>query len=99
MTGATVSSPAVRSSTESPPLHATRASAPTANPAIRRRVPRIHLSSQSSASYPWGALSTIDPFSRIPLSIWRDALLAVSPAEMMKRGNVAAFLAGREAVG
>ena len=33
--------PAVRSSAESPPLHATSASAPTANPAIRRRVPRI----------------------------------------------------------
>jgi indolepyruvate ferredoxin oxidoreductase alpha subunit len=43
-----------------------------------------------------GVLSTVEPFARIPLATWRDALLAVSPTEIVKRANVASFLRGRE---
>ena len=45
-----------------------------------------------------GALSRIEPFSRIPMSLWTEAILALSPVEVMKRGNVASFIRGREAV-
>ena len=45
-----------------------------------------------------GALSRIEPFAQIPPSLWTEAILALSPVEMMKRGNVASFLRGREAV-
>ena len=46
-----------------------------------------------------GALSTIEPLSRLPVSLWQRALLAVSPTDVTRRANMAAFLRGREAVG
>jgi len=52
----------------------------------------------SSNAVALGVLSTIDPFSRLPLGLWTQALLDISPAEMVGRGNVASFLSGRSAV-
>jgi len=43
-----------------------------------------------------GALSKIDPFSRLPIGLWTQALLDLSPVESVGRGNVASFLRGRE---
>jgi indolepyruvate ferredoxin oxidoreductase alpha subunit len=42
-----------------------------------------------------GLLSTVEPLSRIPLPIWQEALLAVSPTLTLKRANMASFLRGR----
>jgi len=52
----------------------------------------------SSNAVALGALSTIDPFSLLPAALWTEALLTLSPTEDVKRGNVASFLRGREAV-
>jgi indolepyruvate ferredoxin oxidoreductase alpha subunit len=43
-----------------------------------------------------GLLSTVEPFSRVPLATWRDALFAVSPSDFVRRANLASFLRGRE---
>ena len=37
-----------------------------------------------------------EPFASVPLGIWQAALLAVSPTDLVKRANLAAFLRGRE---
>jgi len=42
-----------------------------------------------------GLLSTVEPFSNIPESIWQQALLAVSPNEVTKAVNMMAFEKGR----
>jgi hypothetical protein len=44
-----------------------------------------------------GLLSTVEPFSRVPLATWRDALFAVSPSDFVRRANLASFLRGRGA--
>jgi indolepyruvate ferredoxin oxidoreductase alpha subunit len=53
----------------------------------------------SSNAVALGTLSTVAPFDRLPLGLWTQALLDLSPAEFVGRGNVASFLRGREAVG
>ena len=42
-----------------------------------------------------GLLSTIEPLCRIPEGAWQRALLAVTPTELARRANVAAFSRGR----
>jgi indolepyruvate ferredoxin oxidoreductase, alpha subunit len=42
-----------------------------------------------------GVLSTVPPFSSIPLGAWQQAILNVSPGEPARRANLAAFLRGR----
>ncbi|MBU0764029.1 MAG: 2-oxoacid:acceptor oxidoreductase family protein [Bacteroidetes bacterium] len=42
-----------------------------------------------------GLLSTIEPFSAIPEEVWLDALMSVSPGNMVKSANKLAFEAGR----
>ena len=42
-----------------------------------------------------GLLSTIEPLSRIPEGAWQRALLAVTPSELARRANMAAFSRGR----
>jgi indolepyruvate ferredoxin oxidoreductase alpha subunit len=44
-----------------------------------------------------GVLSTIAPFSTLPVGLWQRALLRASPGEMVQRANLAAFTRGREA--
>jgi indolepyruvate ferredoxin oxidoreductase alpha subunit len=41
-----------------------------------------------------GVLSTVPPFSQFPQSLWQRALLNVSPGELVKRANLAAFAHG-----
>jgi indolepyruvate ferredoxin oxidoreductase alpha subunit len=53
----------------------------------------------SSNAVALGALSRIEPFSKLPLGLWTAALIELSPTEIVGRGNVASFLRGREAVG
>jgi indolepyruvate ferredoxin oxidoreductase alpha subunit len=43
-----------------------------------------------------GVLSTVHPLSCIPVALWRRAILRVSPGEMVKRANLAAFERGRQ---
>ena len=45
-----------------------------------------------------GALSTVEPFSRLPIGLWTQALIDLSPTEVVGHGNAASFLRGREAV-
>ncbi|MEN8151027.1 MAG: 2-oxoacid:acceptor oxidoreductase family protein, partial [Planctomycetota bacterium] len=52
----------------------------------------------SSNAVALGVLSTVEPFRRLPPGLWTQALLDLSPAELVGRGNVVSFLAGREAV-
>jgi hypothetical protein len=41
-----------------------------------------------------GVLSTVPPFSQFPQSLWQRALLNVSPGDLVKRANLAAFAHG-----
>ncbi|HQF55951.1 MAG TPA: 2-oxoacid:acceptor oxidoreductase family protein [Fibrobacteria bacterium] len=43
-----------------------------------------------------GALSTLDPFDRIPVDAWEDALTRLSPLESIAQGNLFAFHMGRQ---
>jgi indolepyruvate ferredoxin oxidoreductase alpha subunit len=45
-----------------------------------------------------GALSTVAPLSTIPLGLWQHAILDVTPSEIARRANLAAFERGRQAV-
>lgn len=42
-----------------------------------------------------GLLSTIQPFSAIPEEIWLEALMSVSPTDLIKSANTLSFKAGR----
>jgi indolepyruvate ferredoxin oxidoreductase, alpha subunit len=42
-----------------------------------------------------GVLSTVLPFSSIPVGAWQQAILNVSPGELARRANIAAFQRGR----
>ncbi|MCP5050569.1 MAG: pyruvate ferredoxin oxidoreductase, partial [bacterium] len=42
-----------------------------------------------------GLLSTIEPFDRVPVEIWKSALLSVSHDEIIKSANLSAFEGGR----
>jgi len=42
-----------------------------------------------------GILSSLDPFSRIPLARWQEGLAHVSPSENLRQANRAAFSLGR----
>ncbi|MGI6393583.1 MAG: 2-oxoacid:acceptor oxidoreductase family protein [bacterium] len=44
-----------------------------------------------------GLLSTIKPFNKIPVEIWMDALMKLSPTDKIKSANQIAFEAGRKA--
>lgn len=43
-----------------------------------------------------GALSTMEPFNKIPKEIWIDALMGLSPNEGIKAANKIAFMGGRK---
>jgi len=43
-----------------------------------------------------GLLSTVDPFDKIPKEIWLEALMELSPTDMIKSANRRSFEAGRK---
>ncbi|MFC2130696.1 2-oxoacid:acceptor oxidoreductase family protein [Bacteroidota bacterium] len=43
-----------------------------------------------------GLVSTVEPCNSIPEGIWMDAIAAISPSEMIRAANIAAFRKGRE---
>ena len=43
-----------------------------------------------------GLLSTIEPFDKIPKEIWLEALMELSPTDMIKSANTMSFEAGRK---
>lgn len=45
-----------------------------------------------------GVLSGLSPFDQIPVEIWTDAILAVSPSEISKNYNLLAFEIGRKEI-
>ncbi len=45
-----------------------------------------------------GLLSTIDPFNQIPSEIWQKAIVELSPTDLIKSMNLAAFDQGRKCI-